>query len=447
MYDKDLLGTPLEEETGWELFDLDPLGVRTFVEDTDMRNQYIDDNMYYTEAVFENGRKSIQPIIDAFTKVKKGAEEVINPNNDDRDKYKRFWKSQTIKDFEDVLKDTFGFRDVIIKPVEYVYVTKTVERVMNAGVSSEKRYPIDGLVSKNGFYDSTHSIRMDILLTYGILEALEPEELTAILLHEFGHTIDPAWYDIKYHDANALSKYMLDRKNALNKIEEKETQKKGFIAMLARLVHLDSPGSFQESVDVPKKGFIQAIMDFLTHGQYTENKLQKMIDHIRSMIRLDKNDFSRFGNSEAFADNFARMYGLGVPLMRGLRKMSSDDDRRSNSWYQKELDRQKAIAQMTMRSIRDVHKTELHRIYALLKEYEADLKDSTIPAQTKKALREDMMGLRDVLNEYLNNFSDMQKRINRAMNEELQKKYNINLDELLKDDDKKKDTKKDEKKK
>ena len=57
------------------------------------------------------------------------------------------------------------------------------------------------------------------------------------------------------------------------------------------------------------------------------------------------------------------------------------------------------------------------------------------------------MGLRDVLNEYLNNFSDMQKRINRAMNEELQKKYNINLDELLKDDDKKKDTKKEEKKK
>ena len=54
------------------------------------------------------------------------------------------------------------------------------------------------------------------------------------------------------------------------------------------------------------------------------------------------------------------------------------------------------------------------------------------------------MGLRDVLNEYLNNFSDMQKRINRAMNEELQKKYNINLDELLKDE---KDTKKDEKKK
>ena len=36
----------------------------------------------------------------------------------------------------------------------------------------------------------------------------------------------------------------------------------------------------------------------------------------------------------------------------------------------------------------------------------------------------------------------MQNRINRAMNEELQKKYNINLDELLKDDDKKKGEKK-----
>lgn len=452
MYDKKNLGSAWEDtqasidmDVAWDALGIDPLGVHSFTEDVSLNDQYVDDEMYYTEAVFENGRKHVQPIVDIFTEVKTGMEAVINPNNDDRDKYKNFWKSQTMKKFEDVIRDTFGFRDVMIRPVDYIYVGPNEGRVLNAGVAAEKRYPIDGLVTKNGFYDSTHSIRLEMSLTYGIVEALDPEELTAVFLHEFGHSVDPALYDIKYHEANALSKYMLDRKGALNKVEEKETKKKGFIAMLAQLVHgTKSTEPIQESTEEPKKGFLQSILDFLTGGEYTKNKTQEILDRIRNVVRFDKSDFSRFGNSEAFADNFARMYGFGVPLTRALQKMAKDDDRRNNSWYSKELKRQKAIASITMSAIRDVHKTDLHRMYALLKEHETDLKDPKISESTKKALREDMIVLRDVLKAYLNDFSDMQNRINRVMNEELQKKYNLNLDELLKDDD---DKKKDEKKK
>ena len=412
----------------------------------DLLNQYISEEMYYTEAVFDNGRKKIQPVINHFKDVKFELEKTINPNNKDKEKYNNFWKCQAFKDLEDSIKDIFGFRDIVIYTNDYVYSVNTKVRVMDAQVATTKRFPIDGLVSKDGFYDKTHSIRMDMLLSYGIIEGLEPEELTAVMLHEIGHGLDPAWFDIKYHEANALSKYMLDRKGALNKVEEKEASKKGLIGIIGSLLHREKSEPMKESTDneVGKKGFLQSILDFLTGGKYTEGKIDKLLSKIRAAIRSDKDDFSRFGNPEVFADNFARMYGLGGPLMSGLKKMSGVDDTLSRSRYAKELDRQKAIADMTMGMIKDVHKTNIHRIYALMKEYQDDLNNPKIATNVKKAIREDMITLRDVLNEYQNNFSDMQNRINKLLNEEMKKKYGIDIDKMI--EDAKEDNKKEEKK-
>ena len=97
-----------------------------------------------------------------------------------------------------------------------------------------------------------------------------------------------------------------------------------------------------------------------------------------------------------------------------------------------------------MGMIKDVHKTNIHRIYALLKEYQDDLNNPKIATNVKKAIREDMITLRDVLNEYQNNFSDMQNRINKLLNEEMKKKYGIDIDKMI--EDSKEDNKKEEKK-
>lgn len=105
---------------------------------------------------------------------------------------------------------------------------------------------------------------------------------------------------------------------------------------------------------------------------------------------------------------------------------------------------QKAIINMTLDMIHDVHKTDIHRIYSLLKEYQADINDPNIPAETKKALKEDMMNLKAVLDEYQNNFTDAQNRVNQLLSEELKKKYKIDIDKMI--EDSKEDNKKEEKK-
>ena len=411
----------------------------------DLLNQYIDDEMYYTEAVFDNGRKKVEPIIKAFENVKIEFDRIDDKANKEKKKWEKFWKSQVFKDLEDSVCKVFGFRDAQIEPHDQVYFFQPNVRIMNAYVWSNKRFPIDGLVTKNGFYDSTHSIRMQIILTLGIIQELSATEMTAVLIHEFGHAIDPALVDINYHDTNVLSKYMMDRKGALNKIEEKEAEKKGIIKIIADAFNRNKEKA--QSLSAPAeshKGPIQAILDFITGGAYTTLRTKSLLAEIKLNLKSDKDEFDRVTNSEAFADNFARMYGLGADLMSGLRKVSAGTDNYIADHHKLEIGRQKAIINMTLDMIHDVHKTDIHRIYSLLKEYQADINDPNIPAETKKALKEDMMNLKAVLDEYQNNFTDAQNRVNQLLSEELKKKYKIDIDKMI--EDAKEDNKKEEKK-
>ena len=411
----------------------------------DLLNQYISEEMYYTEAVFDNGRKKVEPIVKAFENVKIEFDRIDDKANKEKKKWEKFWKSQVFKDLEDSVCKVFGFRDAQIEPHDQVYFFQPNVRIMNAYVWSNKRFPIDGLVTKNGFYDSTHSIRMQIILTLGIIQELSATEMTAVLIHEFGHAIDPALVDINYHDTNVLSKYMMDRKGALNKIEEKEAEKKGIIKIIADAFNRNKEKG--QSLSAPAeshRGPIQAILDFITGGAYTTLRTKSLLAEIKLNLKSDKDEFDRVTNSEAFADNFARMYGLGADLMSGLRKVSAGTDNYIADHHKLEIGRQKAIINMTLDMIHDVHKTDIHRIYSLLKEYQADINDPNIPAETKKALKEDMMNLKAVLDEYQNNFTDAQNRVNQLLSEELKKKYKIDIDKMI--EDAKEDNKKEEKK-
>lgn len=365
----------------------------------------------FTEAVFVNGKQRIKPIEDHFQKVKDVLDKEVNEKKDKFDPHK-FWRDKSFKELENVLSDTFGFRHVSIQPFQEKYNSKNDEfesKQMNACVYSQVRFPIDGLVTEKGFYDSTKSTVMDIYITLGLIRALTAGELTAVLLHEFGHAIDPALTLISYTETNLLSKYLTDRKSDLTSGEKKTIKhieavtgiKPGIISF------------FTQIVPIYAKSFIGDIFT-------TKNKKEKKtLESISKVLKNDTSKFDRVHASEAYADNYARMYGYGPQLTKALSKMDKDYNDKLNSRFKKEKMRCDVILMITKNSLKDVHKTDIHRIRALIKEYYNDINDPNTSPVVKKQLKDDVKELELVLDEYMNNRSDFQNRVNQLINEEL----------------------------
>lgn len=402
----------------------------------------------YTEAVFSEGKSSLERLLNAMKAVKekleqetgdqeKSAKEMGDwartPKGEKRGpapkrRYfdpKAFWKDNVWKEFEDAICSVFGFRSAQVMPYIERYNAKNQEfesRELNAFVYHTDRYPIEALVTDKGLYDKSHSITFDMRISLGVIKNLTAEELIGVILHEIGHGIDPALVDIKFLETNILSKYITDRKNAINKDEEKAIKKHKLSEAGAILILcLVSVGAAL----IPSliKG-IQRL--FMGKEKYEERQQQKKLKRIKEIMDADKRQFNRQTYSEAFADNFARMYGYGPQLASGIKKIESDYNKRLRSRFNKESQRQEAITQITIASLNDVHKTDIHRIRNLLREYDNDIKDPNIPEIVKKQLRDDKTELEKVLDEYLNNFDNFQNRVNRMINEEL-----IKLDEKI----------------
>lgn len=399
-------------------------------------------NQLYQEAVFSGARETVKPIEDAFADIKQQLETEIERHKAGvKEKSssklfdpKAFWKNLKFKQLEDTIQKTFGFRTVEIEPLieKYNSSSDTFEsNECNACVWTKNRYPIDGLVTDKGFYDKTHSINCAILFTLGMLRMYTAGELTAAILHEIGHDIDPALVNITYTDVNALSKYLTNRKGNLSKAEQDAINKKNgifqkIVSCMAKL-KLITP-SFQGI-----KQFISSILpdkqmkekhSLFGFGDATPRSTQKNIDKITAVIvQNTKDDFNMQTYSEAFADNFARMYGYGPECASLLKKMSKEFESRVNSRFKKEKDRQACIMRMVQSAMTDVHKTDVHRVKALINEYYKDINDPNIPAEVKKQLKDDVTELEKVLDAFTNDFSDFQNRINKIIIAEIDKQH------------------------
>lgn len=378
---------------------------------------------YFSEAVFSGGKEKVKPLEEHIQKIKdeldsqlKEQDETIEANKKDKSVKiksfdpKAFWKNTLFKDFEDAIRDIFGFRNVEIHPYIEKYNSKDKKFEsceLNCAVYHIDRFPIEGLVTDKGFYDKTHSTVMQIYISLGLIKTLTTEEILSVFLHEFGHSIDPALVDIKYTETNILSKYITDRKKDINKEENKLIDKIG--------KKLKSIGS---DVAFITNSLIDSIIDiFRTKDSSMKNKLKKL----KEKLSNDKEVFNRQNYSEAFADNFARMYGYGHVLMKGIKKLSSNIDNEINSRYKKEKARQKIIYEITKSMIDDEHKTDIHRIRSLINEYKKDIDDPATPKVVKEQLKEDLKELEEVLDQYLNHKDEFQKRVNNLINEELMK--------------------------
>lgn len=400
-------------------------------------------NQFYSEAVFYGGAEKLKPILEAFKAVKaeldratgdheasvkeisdwaktpKGEARGPAPKRRSFDP-KAFWKHKVWKDLEDAVSKTFGVRVCEIQPYIEKYNSKDKEfetKELNAYVYPTNRFPIEALISEQGFYDKSHSLVIKMHISLGLIKALDPEEILAVMLHEMGHGIDPALVDIKYLETNVLSKYITDRKGAINKNEQKAMkQNKLTEAGIIILTYIAIIGIM----------FIPGIINFFRRlfmgkKKYEEHEQQKKLKRIQDALNSDRRQFNRQTYSEAFADNFARMYGYGGKLMSGLQKINRAYDDKMKSWYKKESIRQEMITRTTISVLSDVHKTDIHRIRNLLREYEQDLKDPNIPEEVKKHMREDKEELEKVLDQYLNHYDEFQNRVNRIIDEELQK--------------------------
>lgn len=411
----------------------------------------------FSEAVFTGGKQTVMPLVEKIQQIKDLLDEQIEQQNSSYNdakearknnkkgekakqapKVKRFdpvafWRHQLFKELEDSIGNIFGFRNVEIHPYVEKYNSSSKEfesKVLNCEIYHSDRFPIEGLVTDKGFYDKSKSLTMQVRISLGLLRELTAEEVLSVLLHEFGHSIDPALVDIKYTEVNILSKYLTDRKNSINRSEKKvisQNKITGEGALIVTWLLIIFAALFGSTIGK----FINFLMDKFGNK---EKAMQKRLKKVKAMVDADKSKFNRQNYSEAYADNFARMYGFGAQLASGLRKLSSSFEKSLKSRYKKETERQMAIVYITSLMIKDVHKTDLHRIRNLIKEYKADIDDPNTSPTVKKQLEEDLVELEKVLNEYLNNFSEFQNRVNRIINEELEK---VEIAEEKKDSKKK----------
>lgn len=411
-----------------------------FVESFDLNVPGKEQIDFYTEAVFADGKKTVEPILNAIKICRDILLEEIKKVDDTAKAHKgnksievykfdpnKYWKNQCWKDLEDSIMKVFGFRYCEINPYIEKYIKSINDfesRELNCMVYHPDRYPIEGLVTDKGYYDKSHSSTMLIYITLGLIKDLEPDEILAVLLHEFGHSIDPALTTISYSTTNILSKYLTDRTGKLTDDERKvleDTKKKhklsgeviGDIIILAIF--------FAPFIIGGLKSLFNIIREKIIGKERVE---EEKIDKIKRVIAKEKDDFNRREFSEAFADNFARMYGYGAILAKGLQKLSKHTEKIMNSWYKKDRKRRDCIVRMTMDAIGDEHKTDIHRIHSLIKEYKADINDPKTPPTVKKYLEADLKELEEVLKLYTNDFSDFQNRVNQAIYDELIKKDN-----------------------
>lgn len=371
---------------------------------------------YFSEAVFKDGKKSVEAVEKAFEAIKAELELEIETQKKSRKKEDRFnpekfFKHEVFKKLEDVLMDIFGFRSVIIEPLQEKYDRKNDEfesKMMNAFIYNMDRYPIEGLLTDKGFYDKSKSTYIHIILTLGIIRNLEANELTAVLLHEFGHGIDPALVTISYTDTNILTKYLTDRKDKLTD-KEKERKKNLSRSVILAIIYL-------LAFSIP------IIWDWVSKRIFGKDKVREdKMKRIKYVIKKDKDKFNRIEMAEAYADNFARMYGYGPELMKALKKLNKENFK-GLSRIKIEALRETVLLGITVSMIKDEHKTDIHRIKNLIKEYENDINDKKTPKKVKEQMEEDKKELELILKSYTEDFDEFQNLINKTLLEELDKK-------------------------
>lgn len=400
------------------------------------------------EAVFKKGKEKLKSIDQAWVPIKKRLSEMIGKQGKNF-KTKDFYKDNCWKDLEDTVHKVFGFRYLEIMPFmenPHEHDKTKMFVYVNAGTAAENRFVIDGLVTDDGFYDSTHSLVAMMVVGIPLLQLLEPEELTAIFLHEIGHNIDPALIDIKYKTINDYSKYICDTDKDKAK-KEAEQAKAPFDLGFNNETGLSWTGFFGGLIwvcfNIMKTnsiGFLigqaitigviikECVKCFFDLGNLKfHNPFNRNADEVAKQLANKTKEnikkfgmFSKYSSTEAFADNLPRMYGYANHMYAAFHKIEQKlNDEGLKQIYGKDVlkrsDIEKVRAQffavVVSNSIKDVHKTEIHRYYSTLKEYYKELNDKNIPPQIKKEIKYDLEQVMKVGEKYFKSPDTVRNKI------------------------------------
>ena len=384
-----------------KLFDIRPIQVNMIT--SKLFNDIGFGKDFFQEAVFTKGRDKLKKLDDAWKPLQEKLRIEVETQKKNFNPEK-FHKDASWKDLEKTVQEIFGFRHVSIEPVKETYQNDTDYFVyVNAYTQTNERYPIDGLVTEEGFYDKTHSLVSQVHFGCKLLMMLTPEELTAVFLHEMGHNIDPALVDITYSNINEYSKYM--EKTEKNKADAnpfanlKLNAKAIWFCLFSIFWFF---GAFALAGIAAIGGVVTTIVSNLKYYnplfRNAEVVSRKLAKETAADIKK-KGLFTKEHNIEAFADNLPRMYGYAQHLLTALNKMQKYcDDKLIEMKYGKNALNRKNIEKLrgqlfavTLSSaIKNVHKTEIHRYYSILKEYQKDLEDKNIPPNVKKEIKHDM---------------------------------------------------------
>lgn len=161
---------------------------------------------------------------------------------------------------------------------------------------------------------------------------------------------------------------------------------------------------------------------------------EKKLKELEKLIKDNKLKLDTIKDTEAFADNIARMYGYGKDLTEALKIINTSyEELQLNSLQGKEEARRKVMINMIKSGIKDVHGTDIQRVRALINSYEEDLKDPNLPSKVKKNMEEDLEGLKEIYKLYSEEKDEFKRRLNKLIMDELEKEYGIIDDKKEKD--------------
>ncbi|MBD5584734.1 MAG: hypothetical protein HDQ88_06600 [Clostridia bacterium] len=424
----------------------------------------LDDDSIFTEAVFVKGKQHIKQLEPLIAAVQNKMKEMMSKGG--KFNLQKFWKDTTWRDLEHKLQEVFGFKTIIFDLIDDGATSGKGNKIklpqFNVWIQSLVRYPIEALVTDDGFYDKSKSLEAFVSVSTWFVKNLSPQEFLAVFLHEMGHGIDPAIVDITYTQTNMISEYLMDRKIPKKKETEafiKKTKPQGlvgaillgvlgialYIFIYVMVITILFKAAFTDAYSPRKKskglegekgekksiGFSannnifantweRVKRLFMGKKNYNQAVVKKYEQVVEKIVKNQKEQFNKYNYSEAFADNFARMYGYGGDLVSALKKMRSVVvTQRYRSRYKQDIERRKYIVDMIYGMTMDEHKTDIQRAQALLREYDADLNNPKIPPKVKKSIKEDRDNLAVVINEYLNNFDAFHNRMNKKIFETL----------------------------
>ena len=300
------------------------------------------------------------------------------------------------KKIEKIFAKVFGLKKMVLywipSNVKNAY-TVTIQSILLFGESKdyiEKR-------TDRGFYDTSGRSVFTVYAYTGLLQKdinLSAHELTAILLHEFGHNFDYS----KYHMISFLVDCLVNPGYANSiennkSIEDHNKIKDEYLKNTKKYwnkIYASKPERKRKD-----REYKRAMEKALRTGMF-----QKTIRFIAStltlpfilIISLPVQLLSLDGKKgELFADSFATSYGYGSDLITGLEKLG--DVSKIKVEHSKGLDIMRDLNNCMDEifiGLLEIHGTTQERCKETIKKLEADIRSSDFPPELEEELHDEL---------------------------------------------------------